>query len=259
MNKAALSWLPEQKDWTQQFRAAKAGPAPLPEWVALANAPLDFIKTDMLNTAYRKAFPAPPPGLSAPPIRLAVLGSSTTKHLHPALRVAGLRRGFHVDIYEPDYGQYWFELMDPGSPLHEFAPTAVLFAFDARHMTRGLSPLADAAGAAAARDETIGHVQACWEKARAAFDATILQQTVLPAFPELVGQNEQILPGSPAAANRAAERRLARRRLAGRHPSGGDRQPGRRGTASTPGTATPSGIRPSRKSRSARRRFTATW
>ncbi len=199
MNKAALSWLPEQKDWTQQFRAAKAGPAPLPEWVALANAPLDFIKTDMLNTAYRKAFPAPPPGLSAPPIRLAVLGSSTTKHLHPALRIAGLRRGFHVDIYEPDYGQYWFELMDPGSPLHEFAPTAVLFAFDARHMTRGLSPLADAAGAAAARDETIAHVQACWEKARAAFDATILQQTVLPAFPELVGQNEQILPGSPAA------------------------------------------------------------
>ena len=211
MSTATLSWFPEQKDWPQRFKAAKAAAAshaaasyaavPFAGWVALANAPLDFIKTDMLDGAFRKAFPAPPAeGLLAPPVRLAVLGSSTTKHLHAGLRVAGLRRGFYVDIYEPDYGQYWFELLDGTSPLHAFAPNAVLFAFDARHMTRGLHPLADAAAADAAVAESIAHVTACWRQARASFDATLLQQTVLPAFPNLAGQNEHVLPGSPAAA-----------------------------------------------------------
>jgi len=197
----AFSWFPRQDDWMQRFRAAKAAAAPFPEWVALANAPLDFIKTEMLDAAFRKAFTAAPAtGLNAPPIRLAVMGSSTTKHLHAGLRVAALRRGFYVTIFEPEYGQYWFDLLNPESDLHGFAPNAVLFAFDARHMTRGLNPQDSAETTNAAIADTIAHLQACWQKTRDLFDATILQQTILPVFPALAGQNEHILPGSPAAA-----------------------------------------------------------
>jgi FkbH-like protein len=200
MSKAALSWFHEQPDWTARFRAAKAAPD-FAAFVALANANLDFVKTELLDAAFRKAFPAPPQtGLMAPPIRLAVLGSSTTQHLHAGLRMAALRRGFSLEVYEPDYGQYWFELLNPTSSLHAFKPNAVLFAFDARHMTRGLRVQADAAQAQAAVTESISHLRACWEKAASSFDATILQATVLPVFPDLAGQNEHILPGSPAAA-----------------------------------------------------------
>jgi FkbH-like protein len=200
MSKPGLSWFHEQPDWTARFRAAKAGPAAFADWVALANANLDLVRTEMLDAAFRKAFVKPPEsGLTAPPIRLAVLGSSTTTHLHAGLRMAALRRGFFVEIYEPDYGQYWFELLDPGSPLHEFKPNAVLCAFDARHMTRGMHPGMGAEEAAAAIGESIAHLRACWEKAAASFDATIMQQTVLPVFAALAGQNEHILPGAPSA------------------------------------------------------------
>jgi FkbH-like protein len=200
MTKAALSWFPEQPDWMGRFKAAKAAPE-FEAFAALANANLDFIKTELLDTAFRKAFPAPPQtGLTAPPVRLALLGSSTTQHLHAGLRMAALRRGFFLEVYEPDYGQYWFELLDPGSALHGFKPNAILFAFDARHMTRGLNVHADLAQAEALIAEAVSHLRACWEKAASSFDATILQTTVLPVFPDLVGQNEHILPGSPAAA-----------------------------------------------------------
>jgi len=201
MGKSGLYWFPPQDDWMQRFRTAKSGPAAFADWVALANAPLDLVKTELLDGAFRKAFPAPPDqGLNAPPIRLALLGSSTTDHLHAGIRIAALRRGLFVSIYQPDYGQYWAELLDPVSALYGFQPNAFLFAFDARHMTRGLTAQSDAAATTAALDGQIAHLRACWDKARAGFDATILQQTVLPVFPDLAGQNEHILPGSPAAA-----------------------------------------------------------
>jgi FkbH-like protein len=201
MSKRGLTWFPEQADWTQRFKAAKAAPPPFGEWVKLANAPLDFIKTELLHAAFQKAFPDPPAtGLAAPPIRLALMGSSTTKHLHAGIRIAALRRGLFVTIQEPDYGQYWFELLDSGSALRGFAPNAVLFAFDARHLTRGLTAGSDATAATAIIEDQIAHLRACWLKTREAFDATILQQTILPVFPALAGQNEHILPGSPSAA-----------------------------------------------------------
>jgi FkbH-like protein len=200
MTKAALSWFPEQPDWMARFRAAKATPD-FAAFVTLANANLDFIKTELLDAAFRKAFPeAPQTGLMAPPIRLALLGSSTTQHLHAGLRMAALRRGFFLTIYEPDYGQYRFELLNPTSALHEFKPNAILFAFDSRHMTRGLNLQANAAQADEAIADAVSHLRACWEKAASSFDATILQATVLPVFPDLVGQNEHILPGSPSGA-----------------------------------------------------------
>ena len=59
-------------------------------------------------------------------------------HLHPGIRVAALRRRMWVDTYENDYGQYWQELADPGSGLHKFKPTAILFALDAYHLASGV-------------------------------------------------------------------------------------------------------------------------
>ncbi len=179
-------------------------PAVWAELVALANTRMDFIRTARLDRTAQRRFPAaPPPGLDSVPLRLAVLGSSTLAHLLPAIRVAALRRGLWLTTYACAYGQYFQELQDPESPLHAFAPNAILFAFDAHHLAKAADAALDEAAAAGALHETGRHLQGCWRLAREAFGCQIIQQTALPVFQPLLGSNEQRLPGSPFAMIRA--------------------------------------------------------
>ncbi len=195
-----LSWLPEPAGFAARVRALEAAEAVgWAELVALASQKLDFLKTERLDRLLLRHFDnAPPPGLPTRPVRLAVLGSATTVHLPPSIRVAGLRRNIPVAVHEGEYGQYAQELDDPDSALHRFRPDLVLLAFDARHVAAGLDPAADAAGSERALQECLGRMQRCW-KAAQVIGATVIQQTVLPTLPTLMGSNEQRLPGSAAA------------------------------------------------------------
>ena len=174
-------------------------PPVIDDAIALANTRIDFIRTNALDQVVRAQWPRMPSGLGTAPVRLAILGSATVAHLLPAIRVAGLRRSIWIDGYEGEYGQYLQELVDPGSGLHAFKPSAVLFAFDAHHLCAGLSVGASAADTDAALAEIRNRVQECWRRARSAFGCVILQQTVLPVHPPLIGGNEHRLPGSRAA------------------------------------------------------------
>ncbi|HTR17976.1 MAG TPA: HAD-IIIC family phosphatase, partial [Acetobacteraceae bacterium] len=202
MAKLELSWLPEFPDWTARIKTLEqASDVSWQELVALANARLDFLKTERLDKLLRKHFgQEPPPGLATWPVRLGLLGSSTLVQLHAGLRVAALRRGIWLSLYEADYGQYLQELLDPASGLHAFQPDVVLFALDARHLTGGLSVAASPEEADSALAQTLGRLRQCWGIARDTLRATVIQQTVLPVLPGLLGNNEQRLPGSPARA-----------------------------------------------------------
>ena len=104
-----LSWLPEVADWRAQLKTVSASD-PEAAWeqgVRLANARMDFIATTMLDSAMRRALGGEIPKAAGKPVRLALLGSCTMAQLHPSIRVAGLRRGIAIEIYENDYGQYW--------------------------------------------------------------------------------------------------------------------------------------------------------
>ncbi len=190
----SLHWLPEAAD----FRARLSALRQAGDWgeaVRLAGSQLDFTRTNALDAAIRQAFPAPGDGATRS-MRLAVLGSSTLAHLHAGIRMAALRRGLWLDTYENEYGQYLQELLEPHSGLHAFAPEAVLFAFDAHHVTAGLHAGMDAAQADAVLDEAVARIEQCWRQAAAAYRCVILQQAVLDVFPALMGGNEQRLPGS---------------------------------------------------------------
>ena len=126
------------------------------------------------------------PGLE--PLRLAVLGSSTTSHLLPGLRVAGLRHGLALEIYQPPFNSYRQELADHQSGLHLFFPQAILFAFDAHYLA--------AFGSTAAALDEIG---SAWRLAQASFPAQIVQQTALPVLLGLLGNHEERLPDSGAS------------------------------------------------------------
>ncbi len=153
-----------------------------------------------LDRRLRKLFPSgPPPGIATVPVRLSILASSTVDHLLPGLRVGALRHGIWMQTQLGNYGQYAQELQDPGAPIHRFAPTCVLFAFDARHMLRGIDAAATAEAADAWLDDAIAELSAHWASARTQFGCKVVQQAVLPIFPALFGNNEHRLPGSPAS------------------------------------------------------------
>jgi FkbH-like protein len=196
-----LHWLADNPEWRARVRALAALP-PAEAWrqaVALANARIDFVRTNQLDTMLRAACgDTPPAGLATPPIRLAILGASTLAHLHPAIRIGAARRGLFVTTYENEYGQYFQELTDPYSPLHEFTPDAVLIALDAVHLAAGLSADQEAAEADAVLAQAKARIAETWRLARAAFRCIVIQQTPLPVHPALLGGNEHRLPGSPA-------------------------------------------------------------
>ncbi|HEY1931738.1 MAG TPA: HAD-IIIC family phosphatase [Acetobacteraceae bacterium] len=193
-----LHWLPTVPDWRTRLRAFAAAPA----WdaaVALANANLNFVLTNALDETVRRAFPSRPDSITTKPVRLAVLGSATLTHLLPAIRVAGLRRNIWIDTYESDFGQYWQELSDPESTLHEFKPTTVLLSLDAYDLTAGVTAGLDAAGANAALQEVTDRIRATWRQAREAFHCPVIQQAALPVHLPVLGGNEHRLSGSRAA------------------------------------------------------------
>jgi FkbH-like protein len=193
-----LYWLPEAKEWTAEIKALELAAAnPWRTLTRLANTRLDFVRTGRLDRIAQRQLGTQLPADAQGSIRLAVLASSTADHLLAGLRVGALRRGIWLQTYACSYGQYRQELFDRDSPLHQFRPDAVLFAMDARHLAGRITPTADATTAAAQLDSILDDFRTLWRRARAAFKCQVLQQTVLPVLPGLLGNNEQRLPASP--------------------------------------------------------------
>ena len=122
-----LHWLPTLPDWKHRLKALPADPAAA--WdaaVSLANCNINFVQTNALDEALQRLVTTPPSRSASKTVRLAILGSATLRHLQPAIRVAGLRRGMFVGIYESEYGRYSQELSDKASALYEFKPNYLL-------------------------------------------------------------------------------------------------------------------------------------
>lgn len=188
-----LSWLPIREDWDSRLLAAKSLAA---ESLAitlreLATSRMEVSQLSKLDRVFTRALSANGGELAGlGSIRLAILGSATTSHLPSGIRVAGLRHGLAIEIYEAPYGMYWQELMDTSSGLYSFQPDVILLALDARHL----------AGAQGATSEAaIDLMRSCWRQARSRFSCQILQQTLLPVFPRLMGNNESRMTHSSAA------------------------------------------------------------
>ena len=195
---ADLYWLPEDANWSQNLKAIadRTGDEAWPAIVQLAQTRLDFTRTERLARAIaRLCGTQPPAALAAPPIRLALLGSSTVEHLIPGIKVGGARRNLWIDVYTGAYGQYMQELGDSSSGLHRFRPTAVLFALDARHLTQGAMHASDFTDADRQLDAMVDRLRTAWALARD-LGAQVAQQTALPIFPGLMGSNEHRLAWS---------------------------------------------------------------
>jgi FkbH-like protein len=191
-----LYWLPERTGFSDELSALSTEPT-LQTWRslgALAGTRLDFTMTARLDRACQKRFgETSPPELETRPIRLAILGSSTTEHLVPGIRVGALRRNLWVKTFTGHYGQYMQEMLDSASALHQFKPNAVLFVFDASHLFGNQTPLAHSVSGEEVLDEIGAKLKGLWKAAQDHFGCHVIQQTVLPLAPTLLGQNEHRL------------------------------------------------------------------
>jgi FkbH-like protein len=200
--RSGLYWLPEMPDW--RARAMALGVGSTPSWKAismLANARLDLSKTNALDGVMRRTYSAEPPSeIIGQPIRVAVLGSSTLEHLHSSIRIGGARRGLWLEVYQGEYGQYFQELLDNDSGLYRFKPDTILFAFDARYLTRGLTAASSLSDAQRHVEGVLQQIRQSWMLARNAFGCSVIQQSVINVFPPVLGQNEHRLAGSRSSA-----------------------------------------------------------
>jgi FkbH-like protein len=205
-----MSWLPIASDFRGDLHAALETAKPtdrLEKLVSLAIFRLGFLETIQLDRAFGRLGLKEAPGFL--PIRLAVLASSTVDHLSPAIRVAGLRRRFLIDVHSGAYGQYRQDLFDPTSSLHQFAPQTILFSLTSREAIADV-PLA---ATVAEVDESIarfmGELRSFWRRARESFGATIIQQTFIDVTEPLFGNYDRFVPGAPAQVVKRLNDRLS--------------------------------------------------
>jgi hypothetical protein len=199
-----LYWLPAPpEDWRRRMQLLAASAQDERAWneaVALANYRLNFQLTNALASVVAQLFgPHTPAALQSKPERLAILSSSTTTHLLPALRVGALRRGIWLDTYENEYGQYRQELLNPKSSLWTFAPTTALFCLDAEHVAGAAKGCVSREESARRSEQFVDSLEGLWRIAREGLACNVLQQTIMPRLPSLIGSNEHRYPASPAA------------------------------------------------------------
>ena len=194
-----LHWLQTLPDWKQRLKTLPADPAAA--WdaaVSLANCNINFVQTNALDEALQRLVTTPPSRSASKTVRLAILGSATLRHLQPAIRVAGLRRGMFVEIYENEFGQYLQELSDKGSALYEFKPDYLLLGLDAYHLTAGVHSALNKTDVDLLLEDAIARIRKLWRLAKEAFHCPIIHQTALPVHLPVLGQNEHRLLGSRA-------------------------------------------------------------
>jgi len=123
-------WLPKGGDLVADIRQALALEPGAPQLRALrtlGNQNHDFAGITRLGRTIEKVIASldgpVPDGFQ--PVRLALLSTSTSSHLAPAIRAAGLGRNLAINLYEPAFGQVFQEIARPDSQLHAFAPTTI--------------------------------------------------------------------------------------------------------------------------------------
>ncbi|MDE3104516.1 MAG: HAD family hydrolase [Acidobacteriota bacterium] len=133
------------------------------------------------------------PGLQ--PLRLAILGGSTTNELAALLELMLLSRGFAPQIYQSEYNRYYEDAVLDPSALQAFQPELVYLHTHA-HNLQHLPP----ASATPQQTESMVHAelerfQAIWEGLQASVGCQIVQNNFDPPQYALLGNYDAVAAG----------------------------------------------------------------
>ncbi|WP_322996997.1 HAD-IIIC family phosphatase [Castellaniella sp.] len=193
-----FDWLPKSNNWGRELNTAfQTQPPTWADLIRLANEDIDFIQTARFDKKLSSSFMNQIPiGYALPPVKIALLGSSTLDHLIPGLRVGAVRNGFWPIFYTPDYGQYVQEILNTASGLHQFKPDTVVCALDQFHLLGDDATNLPPQAADERLQEALATLQMLWQRAHEQFGAQVIQQALLPTQAPLMGHNEHLMKNS---------------------------------------------------------------
>jgi FkbH-like protein len=129
--------------------------------------------------------------------RIAVLGAVTIDYLRRAIACAVVQEGVFPILYQAPYGSYAQELLDPGSPLHSFAPEHVVFATHWRDMVTKLPIGASTEDVEAVLDSKVALFRSLWNHCINK-GAKIIQHMLVPPPQRYCGVAERLASAAPA-------------------------------------------------------------
>lgn len=202
MANLALNWLPKINKFEERLSLLEAETNVPSKWnllMAIAKSDLDVFQTGKLDRALSRIRDMESlKSTSSRSLRIALIGTGTLDHLSAPIRIACARRNIYAEIYVGAYNQIQNDLLDKNSNLYRFSPDVLVLSIDARYAF-GFE------GGDVSR--TISSLQQLWSIAQSELEAFVIQQTFLQVFPDILGNNEHFLPGSPqlfiATLNRA--------------------------------------------------------
>ena len=134
---------------------------------------MDFTSTVLAARLLSKIRRHAPHG--AGPVRLAVLGSTTTTQLTGFIDLFLFARGIDTEVYEAPYGVFRQEILDPSSELHRFAPNVVFLATTRRDLGRLPGAADGPESVEAAVDAEVNDWLALWQSIRTRLDCQVIQ------------------------------------------------------------------------------------
>lgn len=136
--------------------------------------------------------------------RVAVLGSYTTTQFVCMLRLAALRWGIAVELYEAPYAQYRQEILDPASGLYAFKPDFIVLALHA-----GEAALPDYSRAPTEEVQAeLDRWRSLWEVLASRCAARLIMHNFALPVESPMGHLASRLPGSRTAMMHALNARL---------------------------------------------------
>jgi FkbH-like protein len=132
-------------------------------------------------------------------IKLAILGSFTTKQLAGFIDLFLFAAGVDAEIYEGEYGVFRQEIIDPQSELHSFAPQILFLATTGRDLGRRPDFSSESSEVSKIVDAEYADWETLWAKAHRDLGCQIIQNNfTLPAWRSFAN-HESRHAGSPAS------------------------------------------------------------
>jgi FkbH-like protein len=131
-------------------------------------------------------------------VKLAILGSFTTKQLAGLIELFLFAAGVEADLYEGEYGVFRQDIFDEQSQLHRFAPQVLFLATTSRDLARRPDYASDAAEVSRLVEAECAEWAALWQKANQDLGCQIIQNNfTLPPWRPFAN-HESRQAGSPA-------------------------------------------------------------
>jgi FkbH-like protein len=130
-------------------------------------------------------------------LRVAILSGYATQPLANAVRVAALKEGFVVQVYEAPFGAIRPEILAPDSDLYKFKPDLVLLdvGFNVlEHLT--FQPM-EGADVNRALEAELSDIQFLWDTLSARLGVPVIQHTLVAPAEVFAGVAERSAPWSP--------------------------------------------------------------